>query len=56
MALVYLDQGKNDFGYGVIFNDALLKCDQKDRDALIDALEKFCDALRGPGAGSKAIN
>jgi len=48
VALVCLDQGQNDFGFVVLVNAAVLESPQKERDLLIDALEKFCAWLRGP--------
>jgi hypothetical protein len=44
--LVCLDQGTKDFGYVVLFEEGILKCGKKDRDLLIDAVEKFCEKLR----------
>jgi hypothetical protein len=49
VALVCLEQNPENYGFIVLFDDALLKCEQKDRDLLIDTLEQFCLKLRGRG-------
>lgn len=46
VALACLDQTENSLAYVVLFEEALLQCGKKDRELLIDALEKFCDKLR----------
>lgn len=58
VAVMCLDQGATNFGYVVLYEEALLKCGQKDRDLLLDALEGFCARLRQAGGQStpKPIN
>ena len=54
-AVVCLDQGAKDFGYVVLFEESILKCGKKDRELLIDAVEKFCERLRSVDKQTEAL-
>lgn len=45
-ALFCLDQNESNYGYVVLCEEGLFKCGKKDRELLIDTLEKFCEKLR----------
>ncbi|MGA2203480.1 MAG: hypothetical protein ABSG40_16090 [Terriglobales bacterium] len=46
VGLIYLDQGETSYGFGVLCEETLANCPQKERELLIDALEKFCTWVR----------